>query len=65
MILSCTQYAIQALIYMAAQSPGVAVLNCTIAEYLGSSPIWLAKFSRNYAEATCFIPFAASRAASA
>jgi Rrf2 family protein len=44
MILSrTTQYAIQALIYMATQPPGVAVLNRTIAEYLGSPPTYLAK----------------------
>ena len=39
MILSRTsQYAIQALIYMATQPAGVAVLNRTIAEKLGVSP---------------------------
>lgn len=44
MILSCiTQYAIQALIYMATQPPGVAVLNRTIAEHLNSPPTYLAK----------------------
>lgn len=44
MILSrTTQYAIQALIYMATQPPGVAVLNRTIAEYLRSPPTYLAK----------------------
>ena len=44
MILSrTTQYAIQALIYMATQPPGVAVLNRTIAEYLGSPSPYLAK----------------------
>lgn len=44
MILSrTTQYAIQALIYMATQPPGVAVLNRTIAEYLASPPTYLAK----------------------
>jgi Rrf2 family protein len=44
MILSrTTQYAIQALIYMATQPPGVAVLNRTIAECLRSPPTYLAK----------------------
>lgn len=44
MILSrTTQYAIQALIYMATQPPGVAVLNRTIAECLSSPPTYLAK----------------------
>jgi Rrf2 family protein len=44
MILSrTTQYAIQALIYMATQPPGVAVLNRTIAEHLKSPPTYLAK----------------------
>lgn len=44
MILSrTTQYAIQALIYMATQPPGVAVLNRTIAECLKSPPTYLAK----------------------
>ena len=44
MILSrTTQYAIQALIYMATQPPGVAVLNRTIAEHLNSPPTYLAK----------------------
>ncbi|SEA56102.1 RrF2 family transcriptional regulator [Nitrosospira multiformis] len=44
MILSrTTQYAIQALIYMATQPPGVAVLNRTIAERLRSPPTYLAK----------------------
>ncbi|HEX7234345.1 MAG TPA: Rrf2 family transcriptional regulator [Nitrosospira sp.] len=44
MILSrTTQYAIQALIYMATQPPGVAVLNRTIAECLELPPTYLAK----------------------
>jgi Rrf2 family protein len=44
MILSrTTQYAIQALIYMATRPPGVAVLNRTIAECLRSPPTYLAK----------------------
>ena len=44
MILSrTTQYAIQALIYMATQPPGVVVLNRTIAECLKSPPTYLAK----------------------
>ena len=48
MILSRTsQYAIQALIYMATQPPGVAILNRTIAEKLGVSPTYLAKILQN------------------
>lgn len=44
MILSrTTQYAIQALIYMATQPPGVAVLNRTIADHLNSPSTYLAK----------------------
>ena len=44
MILSrTTQYAIQALIYMATQPPGVAVLTRTMAECLRSPPTYLAK----------------------
>ena len=48
MILSRTsQYAIQALIYMATQPRGVAVLNRTIAERLGAPPTYLAKVLQN------------------
>jgi Rrf2 family protein len=48
MILSKTsQYAIQALIYMATQPSGVAILNRTIAEKLGASPTYLAKILQN------------------
>jgi len=48
MILSRTsQYAIQALVYMATQPSGVAVLNRTIAEELGVSPTYLAKILQN------------------
>ncbi len=44
MILSrTTQYAIQALIYMALQPRSVAVLNRNIAESLGAPPTYLAK----------------------
>jgi Rrf2 family protein len=44
MILSrTTQYAIQALIYIATQPRGMVVLNRTIAECLRSSPTYLAK----------------------
>ena len=44
MILSRTsQYAIQALIYIAAQPRGVPVLNRTVAEYLDVPPPYLAK----------------------
>jgi Rrf2 family protein len=38
-----SQYAIQALIYIATQPPGAPVLNRTIAEYLGVPPAYLAK----------------------
>lgn len=48
MILSKTsQYAIQALIYIATQPSGAAVLNRTIAEKLGVSPTYLAKILQN------------------
>lgn len=48
MILSRTsQYAIQALIYMATQPSGEAILNRTIAEKLGASPTYLAKILQN------------------
>ena len=48
MILSrTTQYAIQALIYMATQPRGVAVLNRNIAENLGAPPTYLAKVLQN------------------
>jgi len=48
MILSRTsKYAIQALIYMATQPSGVAILNRTIAEKLGASPTYLAKILQN------------------
>ncbi len=48
MILSrTTQYAIQALIYMATQPRGVTVLNRTIAENLGAPPTYLAKVLQN------------------
>ena len=48
MILSRTsQYAIQALIYIATQPSGVAILNRTIAEKLGASPTYLAKILQN------------------
>jgi Rrf2 family protein len=48
MILSrTTQYAIQALIYMATQPRGVAVLNRTIAENLGAPTTYLAKVLQN------------------
>ncbi len=44
MILTRTsQYAIQALIYIATQPPGTPVLNRTVAEYLGVPPAYLAK----------------------
>lgn len=48
MILSRTsQYAIQALIYMATQPEGVPVLNRTIAEYLKVPPAYLAKIMQS------------------
>ena len=48
MILSrTTQYAIQALIYMATQPRGVKVLNRNIAESLGAPPTYLAKVLQN------------------
>ena len=48
MILSrTTQYAIQALIYMATQPRGVAVLNRNSAENLGAPPTYLAKVLQN------------------
>ena len=44
MILSRTsKYAIQALIYMATQPPGVAILNRTIAKELRASPTYSGK----------------------
>lgn len=47
MILSRTsQYAIQALIFMAAQPPGTTVLNRSAAEYLGVPAAYLAKIMR-------------------
>lgn len=48
MILSRTsQYAIQALIFIATQPRGVPVLNRTIAEYLDVPPAYLAKIMQN------------------
>jgi len=48
MILSqASKLAIQALIYMATQPPGVAILNRTIAEKVGASPTYLAKILQN------------------
>jgi len=48
MILSRTsQYAIQAMIYMATQAEGVPVLNRTIAQYLNVPPAYLAKILQN------------------
>ena len=58
MILSrTTQYAIQALIYMATQPPGVAVLNRTIAEYLGSPPPYLAKILQELCKGSLLYSF--------
>ncbi|MBI5921615.1 MAG: Rrf2 family transcriptional regulator [Betaproteobacteria bacterium] len=48
MILSRTsQYAIQALIYIATQPRGVPILNRTVAEYLGVPPAYLAKIMQS------------------
>ena len=48
MILSRTsQYAIQALIYIATQPRGVPILNRTVAQYLNVPPAYLAKIMQN------------------
>lgn len=58
MILSRTsQYAIQALIYIATQPHGVAVLNRTIAEKLGVSPTYLAKVLQNLCKSNLLYSF--------
>ena len=58
MILSRTsQYAIQALIYIATQPHGVAVLNRTIAEELGVSPSYLAKVLQNLCRSNLLYSF--------
>jgi len=58
MILSRTsQYAIQALIFMATQPRGVAVLNRTIAEKLGASPTYLAKVLQDLCKSNLLYSF--------
>lgn len=58
MILSrTTQYAIQALIYMATQPRGVAVLNRTIADHLRSSPTYLAKILQDLSRGNLLYSF--------
>jgi len=58
MILSRTsQYAIQALIFMATQPRGEAVLNRTIAEHLGASPTYLAKVLQNLCKSNLLYSF--------
>jgi DNA-binding IscR family transcriptional regulator len=58
MILSrTTQYAIQALIYMATQPRGVAVLNRTIAGHLRSSPTYLAKILQDLSRGNLLYSF--------
>ncbi len=58
MILSRTsQYAIQALIFMATQPRGKAVLNRTIAEHLGASPTYLAKVLQNLCKSNLLYSF--------
>ena len=58
MILSrTTQYAIQALIYMATQPRGVAVLNRTIADHLKSSPTYLAKILQDLSRGNLLYSF--------
>lgn len=58
MILSrTTQYAIQALIYMATQPRGVAVLNRTIAYHLKSSPTYLAKILQDLSRGNLLYSF--------
>jgi len=58
MILSRTsQYAIQALIYIAAQPRGVPVLNRTIAQYLDVPPAYLAKIMQNLSRGALLYSF--------
>lgn len=62
MILSRTsQYAIQALIYIATQPPGVPVLNRTIAEHLGVPTAYLAKIMQNLSRGTLLYSFRGRR----
>ncbi|MDP1609931.1 MAG: Rrf2 family transcriptional regulator [Sulfuritalea sp.] len=58
MILSRTsQYAIQALIYIATQPRGVPVLNRTVAEHLDVPPAYLAKIMQNLSRGTLLHSF--------
>ena len=58
MILSRTsQYAIQALIFMATQPRGMAVLNRTIAEHIGVPPTYLAKVLQNLCRSNLLYSF--------
>ena len=58
MILSRTsQYAIQALIYIATQTRGVPVLNRTIAQYLDVPPAYLAKIMQNLSRGSLLYSF--------
>lgn len=58
MILSRTsQYAIQALIYMATQPRGVAVLNRTIAKHIGVPPTYLAKVLQSLCKSNLLYSF--------
>ncbi|SFW40511.1 Rrf2 family transcriptional regulator [Nitrosovibrio sp. Nv17] len=58
MILSrTTQYAIQALIYMAMQPPGVTILTRTIAGHLNSPPTYLAKILQELCRSSLLYSF--------
>ncbi|TFH08322.1 MAG: Rrf2 family transcriptional regulator [Nitrosomonadales bacterium] len=58
MIISRTsQYAIQALIYIATQPHGAVMLNRTIAEKLGVSPTYLAKVLQNLCKSNLLCSF--------
>ena len=58
MILSRTsQYAIQALIYIATQPRGIPVLNRTVAEHLDVPPAYLAKIMQNLSRGTLLYSF--------
>ncbi len=58
MILSRTsQYAIQALIFMATQPRGVAVLNRTIAKHIGVPPTYLAKVLQSLCKSNLLYSF--------
>lgn len=58
MILSRTsQYAIQALIYIATQPRGIPVLNRTVAQYLNVPPAYLAKIMQNLSRGALLYSF--------